>query len=63
VAQMLFILREYYSLTGDGESVQKCSQVRPYLLLIVKQFVTKVGARVYMNSYSLRMIEAVLEFN
>lgn len=42
VAQLLFILREYYSLTGDAESVQKHSEVRPYLLLIIKQFVTKV---------------------
>ena len=42
VAQLLFILREYYSLTGDAESILKHSEVRPYLLLIIKQFVTKV---------------------
>ena len=47
VAQLMFILREYYSLTGDGESVEKCSKVRPYLLLIVKQFVTKVLESLY----------------
>ena len=43
VGQLLFILKEHYSLVGgargDGEDRSK---VRAYLLLIVKEFITKV---------------------
>jgi hypothetical protein len=45
VSQLLFILKEHYSLVGgagergDGEDRSK---VRAYLLLIIKEFITKV---------------------
>ncbi len=42
--QILFVLREYYGLEGAEQEVieiRKC--VRPYLLLIIKAYLTKVG--------------------
>lgn len=39
--QLLFILREYYNLEGgEGEELHK--YLRPYLLLILKAYFTKV---------------------
>lgn len=38
--QLLFIIREYYNLEGEQSKVHK--QVRPYLLLIMKAYLTKV---------------------
>ena len=38
--QILFILREYYGL--EGEDVEMCRCVRPYLLLIIQAYLTKV---------------------
>ena len=55
VEQLLFSLREYYSLVpaaagegegeGEGEegSRKKMAEVRSYILLVVKQFVTAVS--------------------
>ena len=37
--QLLFIVKEYYSLEQDSEGH---AQVRPYLLLIMKAYFTKV---------------------
>ena len=39
VSQLMFILKEHYSLT-DGKKTHR--DIRPYLILMVKQFVTKV---------------------
>ena len=50
VSQLLFILREYYGLTEEGAEVH--AKVRPYLLLIVKNFVTKVSVSFTQTAYS-----------
>ena len=45
VEQLLFSLREYYSLTGAEEGAaerEKRVKVRSYILLVVKQFITTV---------------------
>ena len=48
VEQLLFSLREHYSTVGEerGEEGRsrraKMEEVRSYLLLVIKQFVTKV---------------------
>ena len=43
VPQLLFILKEHYSLvSGPKEDEESRSKVRAYLLLIVKEFVSKV---------------------
>lgn len=43
VHQLLFILKEHYSLVGEPrEDEESRSKVRAYLLLIVKEFVSKV---------------------
>ena len=41
VEQLLFSLREYYSILG-GRERETMVEVRSYLLLIVKQFITTV---------------------
>ena len=48
VEYLLFSLREYYSLVpaGEGEGEEgrkKMAEVRSYILLVVKQFVTAVS--------------------
>lgn len=54
VGQLLFILKEHYSLVGgargDGEDRSK---VRAYLILIIKEFITKVtkGMHDVLNVY------------
>lgn len=43
VPQLLFILKEHYSLVGGPiEEEENRSKVRAYLLLIIKEFVAKV---------------------
>ena len=45
VPQLLFILKEHYSLVaveGEDHLLTTREQVRPYLLLIIKEFITKV---------------------
>ena len=39
VSYLMYVLKEYYSLEVD----QRHEEIRPYLILIVKQFVTKVS--------------------
>ena len=60
VSQLLFILREYYGLTGEGAEVH--AEVRPYLLLIVKEFVTKVMMRFAQQSLSYSQNTSQLGF-
>ena len=45
VPQLLFVLKEQYSLVGgeQGEGGEDRSKVRPYLLLIIKEFIAKVN--------------------
>ena len=44
VPQLLFILKEHYSLVdGEREDGQERSKVRAYLLLIIKEFIAKVS--------------------
>ena len=54
VEQLLFSLREYYSVLG-GRERETIVEVRSYLLLIVKQFITTVSRLNYrghgFNSY------------
>lgn len=45
VSQLMFILKEHYSLS-TGQSYHQ--DIRPYLILMVKQFVTRVS---YMSIY------------
>ena len=47
VPQLIFILQEYYSLTAS----EGHPEVRPYLLLIVKEFVTKVLSGLYQLQF------------
>ena len=44
VPQLMFILKEYYSLVsgGEGEGDDTHAEVRPYILLLAKEFVLKV---------------------
>ena len=43
VGQMLFILKEHYSLTkAAGDEAEKLAAVRPFILQIIKKFVTQV---------------------
>lgn len=41
--QILFIIREYYDLVGEEEKVEMHRCVRPYLLLILKAYLTKAS--------------------
>ena len=43
VSRIVFILREYYSVAVELTSAKKNSKIRPYLLLLAKEFATKVG--------------------
>ena len=42
--QLLFIIREYYDLEGEGQEEEEelHRHLRPYLLLILKAYFTKV---------------------
>ena len=40
VNQLMFILKEHYTLT-NGKKTNR--DIRPYLILMIKQFVTKVS--------------------
>ena len=49
IEQLLFVLREYYSLVAEeGERSETHCHVRPYLLLIMKAYLTKVRLCIYI---------------
>jgi len=47
VQQIVYIIRKYYNYLEDVDTdkthVELCSEIRPYLILIIKQFVTRVS--------------------
>lgn len=51
VGQLMFILKEYYSLASSSSSSSASSHadIRPYILLIAKQFIIRVSANVVSN--------------
>lgn len=51
VEQLLFSLREHYSVVGEKEK-GKVKEVRSYLLLVLKQFITTVSV-VEITKYTL----------
>lgn len=46
VSQLMFILKEYYGLASKEEK-RANGDIRPYILLMIKQFVTKVSCLKY----------------
>lgn len=45
VQHLLYIIRKYYSHRDDADETHSslCAEVRPYLILTIKQFVTRVS--------------------
>ena len=47
VQQIVYIIRKYYSYLEDVDTdkthEELCSEIRPYLILTIKQFVTRVS--------------------
>ena len=46
VQHLLYIIRKYYSYLEDDTDLshnELCNEVRPYLILTIKQFVTRVS--------------------
>ena len=53
INQLLFIIREYYDLVGEEEEkleMHRC--VRPYLLLIIKTYLTKAREHMLVLRYN-----------
>ena len=52
VQHLLYIIRKYYSYLQDNNADEShnnlCNEVRPYLILTIKQFVTRVSSILYI---------------
>ena len=61
VLQLLFILKEHYSLVGGGrEDEEDRSKVRAYLLLIIKEFIAKVTKSVWVLCHFLDIVHNIM---
>lgn len=51
VQHLLYIIRKYYSYledNADKDHNDLCAEIRPYLILTIKQFVTRVSNYIYV---------------
>lgn len=51
VQHLLYIIRKYYSYSEDDTDESHsnlCAEVRPYLILTIKQFITRVSISKYV---------------